>query len=331
METVTERAPGRTLRRTARRTRRARVIRRGAVVVLKAWDPATPYLTRLRAAGLDAYSAYLDERKSFGDSPAFFLDCGDHLLGHGPQGRGRPCPHVHCRDRSRGCPPLPHRRAPPRAGGGDRPRHRPLREGAPPPSRGAPVAARLWRSPTGREPTPRRQKADRLTAAVRERTTSTPCVCSTASRWASWDGRFPEIEVTALMDLNRMAAILEADGKAKELVFIDPRLRKLLDVDVRVVMTWDTDMTDMDLWVTEPCRREVLLRPCSHHRGRHDLPRLHGRVRSRRVPGAKRLVRRLSRPGQLLRFAIPVAHRAHDSPGTRDHRLRPTAARSVSR
>ena len=32
---------------------------------------------------------------------------------------------------------------------------------------------------------------------------------------------------------------------------IDPRLRKNLDLDVRVVMTWDADMTDVDLWVTD--------------------------------------------------------------------------------
>jgi uncharacterized protein YfaP (DUF2135 family) len=33
---------------------------------------------------------------------------------------------------------------------------------------------------------------------------------------------------------------------------LDTRLRKLLDLDVRIVMTWDTDQTDMDLWVLEP-------------------------------------------------------------------------------
>ena len=27
---------------------------------------------------------------------------------------------------------------------------------------------------------------------------------------------------------------------------------KLLDVDLRIVLTWDADMTDIDLWVTEP-------------------------------------------------------------------------------
>ena len=33
---------------------------------------------------------------------------------------------------------------------------------------------------------------------------------------------------------------------------VDQRLIKLLDVDVRIILTWDADMTDMDLWVTEP-------------------------------------------------------------------------------
>ena len=33
---------------------------------------------------------------------------------------------------------------------------------------------------------------------------------------------------------------------------VDQRLIKLLDVDVRIILIWDADMTDMDLWVTEP-------------------------------------------------------------------------------
>ncbi len=33
---------------------------------------------------------------------------------------------------------------------------------------------------------------------------------------------------------------------------VDQRLIKLLDIDVRIILTWDADMTDMDLWVTEP-------------------------------------------------------------------------------
>jgi len=35
-------------------------------------------------------------------------------------------------------------------------------------------------------------------------------------------------------------------------IALDPRLRQNLDCDVRIVLTWDADMTDVDLWVTEP-------------------------------------------------------------------------------
>jgi uncharacterized protein YfaP (DUF2135 family) len=33
---------------------------------------------------------------------------------------------------------------------------------------------------------------------------------------------------------------------------IDARLRQPITLDLRVVLTWDTDLTDMDLWVVEP-------------------------------------------------------------------------------
>ena len=66
-----------------------------------------------------------------------------------------------------------------------------------------------------------------------------------------WDGRFPEIEAIALMEANRIASRLERDGHRAPWP-LDPRLRGLLDVDLRIVLTWDTDQTDMDLWVVEP-------------------------------------------------------------------------------
>ena len=65
-----------------------------------------------------------------------------------------------------------------------------------------------------------------------------------------WDQRFPEIEVIALEELNRMIPLAKAAGASEPA--LDPRLRKLLDVDVRIVMTWHADNTDIDLWVTEP-------------------------------------------------------------------------------
>ena len=64
-----------------------------------------------------------------------------------------------------------------------------------------------------------------------------------------WNGRFPEIELIAL---NEMNAIIVTCGKELEAGNLDKRLLKNLPVDVRVILTWDADNTDMDLWVTDP-------------------------------------------------------------------------------
>ena len=69
-----------------------------------------------------------------------------------------------------------------------------------------------------------------------------------------WDDRFPEIETLALMELNRILERARREGQPEiaEELGIDQRLLKLLDQDLRVVLSWDADLTDVDLWVTEP-------------------------------------------------------------------------------
>ena len=69
-----------------------------------------------------------------------------------------------------------------------------------------------------------------------------------------WDGRFPQIETIALMELNR---VLDRAGKEGQVdlsqeLGIDQRLVKQLYQVLRVVLSWDVDLTDVDLWVTEP-------------------------------------------------------------------------------
>jgi tetratricopeptide (TPR) repeat protein len=65
-----------------------------------------------------------------------------------------------------------------------------------------------------------------------------------------WDSSYDGVEVIALMDLNQLLPRLEALGVSR--VPVDERLRALLDVDIRVIIDWNTDATDMDLWVDEP-------------------------------------------------------------------------------
>jgi tetratricopeptide (TPR) repeat protein len=66
----------------------------------------------------------------------------------------------------------------------------------------------------------------------------------------TWDNRFPEIEVIALEEMNNL--IVKAKEAGITEFNVDERLIKPIDVDLRIVMTWDADMTDMDLWVIEP-------------------------------------------------------------------------------
>jgi len=62
--------------------------------------------------------------------------------------------------------------------------------------------------------------------------------------------RFDGIQVVALTELNALVPKARAAGLVK--LPIDPRLLKLLDLDVRIVLSWDADLTDIDLWVVEP-------------------------------------------------------------------------------
>ena len=56
------------------------------------------------------------------------------------------------------------------------------------------------------------------------------------------------------MELNRIAARAERRGWAGVALAprVDPRLRGLLDLDLRVSLSWDADLTDVDLHVVEP-------------------------------------------------------------------------------
>ena len=83
-----------------------------------------------------------------------------------------------------------------------------------------------------------------------------------------WDARFPEIEVIALIEANRIQSILERNGATRPWP-LDERLRRLLDFDVRVVLTWDTDQTDMDLWVIEPSGEKCFYEHASTTIGGH--------------------------------------------------------------
>ena len=70
--------------------------------------------------------------------------------------------------------------------------------------------------------------------------------------WAAasgvWDGRFGDIDLIALGELDAIAAT----HSGVDVSAVDVRLRRNLPLDVRVALAWDTDNTDIDLWVKDP-------------------------------------------------------------------------------
>lgn len=63
-----------------------------------------------------------------------------------------------------------------------------------------------------------------------------------------WDSRFRDIQLIVMNEINDLVNT----QKGIRTSFIDKRLLKKEPVDIRVVLTWDTDNSDMDLWVTDP-------------------------------------------------------------------------------
>lgn len=207
-------------------------------IQIRPWSADTPYLTRLRNSA-DPYADYLRERAEYAGSPAFFLDCGDFLVGIG--------------DREHGLRVLSNL----------------VELGLDDP---ALLRMYAWRL----------QQAGELDAAIAvfervrglrddEPQSHRDLALALAERWErdveladatramellydvverAW-GRFPEIELIALMELNRLIARTAELGISTP-DRIDRRFIQLLDLDLRISMSWDLDLTDVDLHVFEP-------------------------------------------------------------------------------
>jgi Ca-activated chloride channel homolog len=226
-----------------------------ASIAIQPWDPQVPYLIPLRTAEKGhAYEAYLRERQTH-QSPAFFLDCAELLLRLGEKELGL-----------RVLSNLAELRL-------DDP---------------ALLRVLAWRlSQAGElqaaeellekvlrlrpeEPQSRRdlalvlaERAEQLGDAARA-VRAVGLLYEVVQR--PWD-RFPEIELIALMELNRTLVRGERRGWAGALegarAQVDKRLLGLLDVDLRVSLSWDADLTDVDLHVFEPTGEHAFF---SHNR-----------------------------------------------------------------
>jgi hypothetical protein len=220
----------------------------GGEITVKAWSPDTPYLKAMRAVPVArAYAVYLEQRPRFSDSPAFYLDCAEFLLQKGQTAFGvRVLTDV--AELGLDDPSLDRIVA-----------HRLAQLGY------RNLAIGLFDRVRGLRPEePQSWRDLALTVADRgdaRAVTDPDGAVADYNRAISllnqivmnrWD-RFEGIEAIALMEANRIAARGRGlSARSALAVPLDPRLVRNLPCDVRIVMTWDTDMTDMDLWVTEP-------------------------------------------------------------------------------
>ncbi len=219
-------------------------------IVVKPWNPDTPYLRSLdRAGAANAYRVYLAERDTYGESPAFYLDCADFFFRHSQRDLAlRVLTNVaELRlDDARLLRVLAHRLE--QVDELDLAVElfdhvRRLRPEEPQSSRD--LALVLDKRAGARQP-----GASKLSPASMEDYRRALSLLAEVVE-GQWDDRFPEIEVIALTEANRIATLVER-GSGESVWPMDARLRRLLDADVRIVLTWDTDQTDMDLWVIEP-------------------------------------------------------------------------------
>ena len=199
---------------------------------LQPWAPDSPYARRLREAeASQVYRIYLDERASHAASTAFFLDVADLLMSKGEKALAlRVLSNLAEMD-------LENRHILRVLG------YRLLQAGEPA------TAVAVFRKV--RELSPDEPQSHRdlglAYAAAGQTQRAVDALIEVVTR--PWHGRFPDVELITLAELN---AVIATASARPDLSRIDPRLIRNLPLDLRAVLTWDADNTDIDLWVTDP-------------------------------------------------------------------------------
>jgi Ca-activated chloride channel homolog len=213
----------------------AKPINGGASVWLKAWQPDAPYTARLRkAAAGDMYRIYLDERPSHAGSSAFLLDVAGLMLERGQRDLGlrvlSNLAEMELENRHV-LRVLAYR----------------LME-ASAPKLAVPLLERV-QDMAEEEPQSFRDLGLALAASGQEQR-AIEQLYQVVLR--PWDGRFADVELIALSELNAIVARAKAAGRVLDTRGMDSRLLRNLPVDLRVVLSWDADNSDMDLHVIDP-------------------------------------------------------------------------------
>ena len=203
-----------------------------ASISLKKWTSDAPYIARMKSASSGTiYAIYLDERPGYLNSSAFFLDAADMLLEKNQ-------PDLALRVLSNLAEMDLENRQVLRILG-----YRLIQAGAP--ELAIPVFEKVQQL-AEEEPQSFRDLGLAYAAAGQNQK-AIEQLYEVVLR--PWDGRFAEIELIALAELN---SIIATNMQKLDTSSMDSRLLKHMPLDLRVILTWDADNSDMDLWVTDP-------------------------------------------------------------------------------
>lgn len=232
-------------------------------ITITPFDPNTPYLKTLKAASAEQkYAAYLQERSRHGNSPSFFLDCAGALfVVDAALGRRVLSNLAELRIDD---PALLRVFAWRLQQAGDVDlaittlrRVLRLRPEEPQSYRDLALVLAARGEAAGRG-TDLSEAMHLLFQVVMRQPTAGVDLGEPQVLEQAWS-RFPQAEVIALEELNRLMTVAErrAFVPTPAQPPLDTRLRQLLDCDLRVVMSWDADATDIDLHVREPSGEEA--------------------------------------------------------------------------
>ena len=199
-------------------------------IAVQAWSPDAAGTRRLaQASAADRYAVYLDQRQDAADSPAFYLDAAQVFASHGQKALAlrvlSNLAELHLEDRGL-LRVLAYRL-------------QDIGETA--------QAVRLLQHVAELAPDEPQSWRDLglAQAAAGAWQPAVDALWQAAS--GTWSSRFGDIDMISLQELDAIAALHKVD-----LAAVDSRLRRNLPLDVRVALAWDTDDTDIDLWVKDP-------------------------------------------------------------------------------
>lgn len=219
-------------------------IKRSSSILLNAWDPETPYYKVLQyAAPAEAFHTYLRLKQEYGSTPSFYIDAADYFMKAGYRDTALVIL-TNLAELNLEAPQLL------RALG-----NKLMEYGQ------YAFAVSIYRKLLRLRSEDPQSYRDLGLAYNANKQYQEAIETLYKVITNEWDDRFDGIDMIVMNEINN---IVHARSNL-DYSFIDRRLIKREPVDIRVCLTWDTDNSDMDLWVTDPAQEKCFF---SHQRTR---------------------------------------------------------------